>query len=59
MLNTIQTQGSASAATMKQINVGIPVAHEIHNLTLERPIALSLMPLVLERVTVIIPEGNV
>jgi hypothetical protein len=59
MLNTIRTQGSASAATMKQINGGIPVVHEIHNLTLERPIAISLMPLALGRVTVITPEGNV
>jgi len=59
LFNTIQTQGSASAARMKQINGGIPVVHEIHNLTLKRPIAISLMPLVLERVTVITPEGNV
>jgi hypothetical protein len=59
MRNKIQTQRSASAATMKQINGGIPVVHEIHKLTLERPIAISLMPLVLERVAVITPEGDV
>lgn len=59
MSNTTQTHGSASAATTKQINGGIPVVREIHNLTLERPIAISLMPLVVQRVTVITPEGNV
>ena len=59
MSNTTQTQGSASFGTTKQKNGGIPVVHEIHNLTLERPTAISLMPLVVERVTIITPEGNV
>jgi hypothetical protein len=44
---------------MKQINGAIPVVHEIHNLTLERPKAVSLKPPVLERETIITPEGNV